>query len=927
MRYFLDWTTDFPRAAAAWCRQHLRGAAPERIVIAVPTQHAGRLLRDALADASPDHGGFIGHAILTPMALPPLFTPPARLPTPTAILTAWRHTLQTAPPATLNPLFTGRAWLNDDASCFRMGQRLQNLRAELAEGAYTLREIARRGIVEEEPERWQALADLETRYLAAIAQTGCTDPVAHLVAALENPQPPAEIERLVFAGVPDPVPALCRLMETVPTDILIQAPPTLSHAFDPYGRPLAAPASQQWTPATPLPLPDSAITLAQDPEAQALAAVELMHRAGRPPDRIGIGLLDPAVAPPLTAALGLAGITPFDPAPRPLSRRPLSRLALLLADLAENPTRHTLGALLSHPYTLTRFGSDPLAILGAFDTLCADHLPADLPAARAFLTPDSPLAPVLDAITQWQTALRAAFIPALRDTLRAICATIPADPEDPDAQPEIDGLNQILRELETAPLPHAALTQLLRIRLESLTANPDRTEEPLAYQGLIELAWTPADLLIILGFNDGIIPDSLFSDTFLPNTLRERLSRLRSHTSPPGTEWFRHDATRYARDTYLLSTLLASPRRTLHIILGRANDRGDPLRPSRLLFHTPSEHLPARARHLFRELDVSTPPDPAESHLLLEPFTLPKKPWRLTRGLPTLSPSAIKDYLRCPFRFYLKHRLGLEPLETGKTAPNILEFGTLLHEAIQPLSDPQSPLSACTDPEKLTRALTRRLLNAIRTRYGATPPLGVEAAQIALKARIDAFIPHHIALREEGWEPVAAEWEGHLTLHGFHIRGRIDRIDRNTRTGLWRVYDYKTFDTPATPPEKHTRPPAEDTPPHLRVDIPGKTRPLPRAWADLQLPLYREFLRAAHPQATEIELAYALFPAATGETKISPWEGYSHDLHAAALAALQGTLAAIARDAPSDYWPPAEIREEEDPYTHIIQSFKGTLLP
>lgn len=933
MRYFLDWKTDFSHAAAAWCAEHL-GSGSEGVFIAVPTQQAGRRLRDALAEACGE--GFIGWSIITPMSLPALFTAPAPAPTPSAILSAWRETLRGAPREVLTPLFAGREWLKDDAACFRMADRLQRLRAELAEGAYSLNEIAARGLVEEEPERWQALAELESLYLGRLEADGLTDPVSLQLRAFNDPQPSPEIRRLIFAGVPDPVPALCRFADCVPTDILIQAPTELADAFDPYGRPIPEPICRRWSHATDLGLPDSAITLAQDPDAQATLTAGFIAQAQLPPEKIGLGVLDSAIAPALTATFDLAGIAVFDPAPRPLSRRPLSRLVLLLARLADDSGRETLAALLRHPDVLTFFGGDAVALIGELDHLFAERLCSDLDSLLAFAR--DPLRAALTQIAAWQSALRADLIPALRETLRTIHSTTRIDTgTDPDAEAEVDGINTIFQELEGSPLTSKALAELLRIRLESLTATPSREAELLAYEGLLELAWSSAPLLILCGFNDGIIPDSIFSDTFLPNELRKRLSNRRGKDSPAGVEWFRHDATRYARDTYLLSALIAARpnqnnREGVKIILGRTNDRGDVLRPSRLLFHTPAEALPARAALLFRELATVIPAFPAESHLPLDPFDpdLPRKPWRCIGGLPSLSPSALKDWLHCPFRFYLKRRLGFTPQNTDKNAPDALDFGTLIHEALHPLGDPKNALSSSTDFEALSRALARKVDAAIRSRYGSDIPLSVEAIRATLKARIDAFLPHHIALREAGWKTLAAEWEGFITLDGFHLYGRIDRIDRNTHTGTWRVYDYKTFDTPATPAEKHTETRRDNPFPFLAVEIiSGKGKTLHRTWADFQLPLYREFLRAGFPECApsdSIELAYALLPETAGSAGVAVWERYSDELHAAAIAALRGTLACLARDSRPDYWPPRTIRAEDDEFSHIIQSFTGTLL-
>lgn len=79
-----------------------------------------------------------------------------------------------------------------------------------------------------------------------------------------------------------------------------------------------------------------------------------------------------------------------------------------------------------------------------------------------------------------------------------------------------------------------------------------------------------ARALIVTGFNEGLVPQSLNGDLFLPNTLRSRL----------GIE---DNEQRYARDAYVLATL-AAVRQDFRVIAGRRTSDNSPLVPSRLLF-------------------------------------------------------------------------------------------------------------------------------------------------------------------------------------------------------------------------------------------------------------------------------------------------------------------------------------------------------
>jgi len=64
----------------------------------------------------------------------------------------------------------------------------------------------------------------------------------------------------------------------------------------------------------------------------------------------------------------------------------------------------------------------------------------------------------------------------------------------------------------------------------------------------------------------------------------------------------------------------------------------------------------------------------------------------------------------------------------------------------------------------------------------------------------------------------------------MRIKGKIDRIDRNLRTGAWMIVDYKTS-------ESGKRPEATHQATHQATG--ARRRDSGRTWDDLQLPLYR----------------------------------------------------------------------------------------
>jgi ATP-dependent helicase/nuclease subunit B len=176
--------------------------------------------------------------------------------------------------------------------------------------------------------------------------------------------------------------------------------------------------------------------------------------------------------------------------------------------------------------------------------------------------------------------------------------------------------------------------------------------------------------MIVTGMNDGFVPDGHLSDVFLPDTLRKQLG-------------LRCDADRLARDAYLMRGLIESHRDDGRVcfLVSKTGATRDPLKPSRLLFRCSDAELVQRARQLFGD-----PEDEQDSYPPTISFRLQANPPadiradRLTPG--RLSVTQFRDYLTCPFRFYLKVILGMEALDDEKVEMDALDFGSLVHEVL-----------------------------------------------------------------------------------------------------------------------------------------------------------------------------------------------------------------------------------------------------
>jgi ATP-dependent helicase/nuclease subunit B len=418
--------------------------------------------------------------------------------------------------------------------------------------------------------------------------------------------------------------------------------------------------------------------------------------------------------------------------------------------------------------------------------------------------------------------------------------------------------------------------------------------------GWLELLWEDAPHLVVAGFNDGRVPEAVVGDAFLPESLREKLG-------------LKTNAARFARDAYLLAAL-AAPRGQggqLDLLVGKVSAMGDPLRPSRLLLLCDDAMLPARVRFLFREIESSRPSLPWR-----RAWTLRPRP--LARPLESLNVTAFRDYLACPFRFYLKHGLGMEAVDPEKTELDARDFGNLCHAALQTLGEDRA-LRDCTDEKILREALLDRLETTVRARYGGllTLPLVVQLESARQRLRKAAAV--QARERAEGWVIERVEWKfpaaPALVFAGLAVRGKIDRIDCHEGTGAVRVLDYKTSDQPATPCDAHCRRPRRDgaddaRPAWARFTIGDREL----VWTDLQLPLYLHALqveRGGLATSGPVQCGYFNLPKAAGETAVALWDDYSAEWQEAARRCAEGVAAAVAA---GEFWPPAErsAREDED---------------
>ncbi len=224
-------------------------------------------------------------------------------------------------------------------------------------------------------------------------------------------------------------------------------------------------------------------------------------------------------------------------------------------------------------------------------------------------------------------------------------------------------------------------------------------------------------------------------------------------------------------------------------------------------------------------------------------LNLPKP---IKTDIKNISISSLKDYLICPYLFYVKHILKLDSTSFPVLEMNSKVFGTLAHSIIEEFGDNQTPEMLDAYYDKTVKEHFQENTSSI-----------VKLQLLQLKNRIYPVVSLQKQLNMEGWLVYKKEdaFSQKLTHRNktITLSGRIDRIDVNHEEKIVRIIDFKTSDKILN--LKKT------------IDIEN--------CLDFQLPIYANSIKNEFPQYA-IEVAYASF--SKSESKIESKELSTEEL-------------------------------------------------
>jgi ATP-dependent helicase/nuclease subunit B len=688
------------------------------------------------------------------------------------------------------------------------------------------------------------------------------------------------VNRLIVACCPDLSAQAQRAVEVFPgaVEILIHAPADAAAGFTATGT-----IDESFWQSYPIPIPPSQLHIAADPRQEALAVVDTLSAIAP-----HCTVLECAIAP-LTEVTRRAIRAQFDQSAIPFfdADAPPAPLLTLVSwlraaiDFARTGGRADAWRLLRHPHSLGL--ADPGTALHAMlDNINKECVQSAIPLhgnPRTF--------PVADAIEHALGRLSTLLAPFRDCEPQPIAAWAPhlsalfdgchlADQIDAATHRSLEATLLIMR--DTAQISPVVGSEALTLFADtfSLVHTPETESTPAIDSiGWLELHLDDSPNLVIAGFVENAVPEVLNSDPFLPNSLRRQLGL-------PSNEY------RMARESYLLSALLAS--RNTHLFLHRHLPDGSQTLPSRLLYRDSAARSIAIARQFFieptprwRPLAAANPLPPPASFIAARPPTAP-----IDREL-SLPVTALRDYLACPYRFYLSRILKLQTTPPPLTELDLRLFGNLLHNTLQSLG---SHVAKQSSPQLLgsERDLRTYLFSTLDTAFdelvGAHPSQAAKIQRESARYRLGEFVTWQVASYAEGWHPIETEFSldpsrtkrtiGETTIS---LTGRIDRIERNIATGAVRILDFKS--SKSAPRVWSAR----------------------SGWGDPQLPFYALLLHGHPPFSSSIEEIGACHVVLNGGGEVKAIDAA---LPPERFDAVESLLAKTLSDIASGiFWPPA----------------------
>ena len=322
---------------------------------------------------------------------------------------------------------------------------------------------------------------------------------------------------------------------------------------------------------------------------------------------------------------------------------------------------------------------------------------------------------------------------------------------------ELHNFKRVLPTIKDQPflkILHLFLSRLKERSLDDVTGGKVTVMEILESRGI------SYDGVIIVDFNEGVVPAISQKDLFLSSQIRERASL-------PTTK------DRESLQKYYYKRLIDSAK---EVYISYVED--DQNSPSRFIDELELKAKPMRFTPKYH--DILLKRGTIEKPYLPESIVM-KYDFQKCE----LSASRLKTFLECPRKYYFRYIKRFQDAQIPTDVRDEREVGVVLHLVLKEI---YSTKSSYEDSDELYRDLQRALYQKSEgdTLFRYHIDIWLE--------RLKAFAINEVERFREGYRVAYCEKRLSCDYHGFKLIGDIDRIDM--REGRYSVIDYKSGKIP-----------------------------------------------------------------------------------------------------------------------------------
>ena len=887
------------------------------IMVVTPTTNSAQKYRYYLAkQLSEKNTGLVPPKIVTPEYFITGSCPQENKASYSESLLAWLTVFENYNMEKLDSLFPN---LPDKKNRFTWNlnviKSIISLTNTIAEAGHTINSIVSncQEEIADDLDRWNDLFKLENEYFKILNIYGLTDPNSSKIFSTNTPVMPERICKIILIGIIDPLPIVTnsweKLSEQIPIEIWIHAPASESNSFDKWGRP----AEICWKNRKIDIANFENIVHITSPENMQYKLADILSNLTDKDsncvdlNRTSIFTANNNLIPYIRNFFSKYNVTTSDPAG---SEFTISKLYILLNNLYKflsNKNYQNFSNLLRNPDILNyfRYSDDSFNIailLTSLDQVQNKYLPETFDDINSIIISESKNSSkyrinidfIQTVYNHFLCFIKRAKIKSLHDFLNYFLEEIYSGKSflsnnlnDSQFIDTLSTFKTLLNEFNESRIKinHLSITKQFNILLNILAKEkiyPDsKLDNSIEIHGWLETQWGSSDNIILTGVNEKYLPGGIQSDVFLPDSLKHKLG-------------IRNIDTRFCRDSYLLTALLKSHNQEkIHFVVNNVDTSGEPLKPSRLLFLTEGDNLISRLDRLFFHIDDKNNNNSINDYS--PSFTL--KPTKKNIE-PILNATDFRNYLSSPFIFYLKKALRMEKIDDRQSDIDPRYFGEICHAILQKFSEKIdiNKINSLSNLQNILKKITKK---EIIIRYGKNLSLPSIISAASIEQRIVKSAEQILEDYRTGWRTIEVEKTFSLIIDNnfiyrwsdfpielkepYVIKGKIDRIDKNIKTGKIRIIDYKTSEKAKQPDKVHYKSPQnyDKFPVYARFSLDDKSY----CWLDLQLPIYYLMLKNSEINIDgNLSCSYFNLPKTISETGIISWNDINNFIPSACKA-------------------------------------------